>query len=69
MSQSVHLLQYTDASFSISTDEEFIDEIVFASTDLGKVYDYIQDNDITLGKEHLYDSNYQYYTVVTVELQ
>jgi hypothetical protein len=57
----------SDASFSIS-GEEHIDGIVYSTLDKNKMDDYIKDNNITLGRSHLYDNNYQYFTIVESNL-
>lgn len=64
----IYLLQHTDASSSISTDDEFIDDIEIASLDESVIDEYILDKNIELGRTHMYSHNYQYYTKKCIEL-
>jgi len=65
---TIYTLTYTDASSSLSTDEEFIDEIILTTNSIDKLYSFIDENNIELGKSFLYDSNYEFYTVHETEL-
>ena len=64
----IYLLQHSDASFSISTEDEFVDDIVIASLEESVVDKFIKESGIVLGESHLYDNNYQYYTKKCIEL-
>jgi len=57
----------SDASFSIS-GEEHIDTIVYSTLEKQKMDNYIKEQNITLGHNHLYDDNYQYFTIIESDL-
>ena len=64
----VFIQQHTDASSSISTEDEFVDDIVIASLEESIVDKFIEESSIVLGESYLYDNNYQYYTKKYIEL-
>lgn len=66
---TVYILQSSDASYSLSLDEDYVDSIEMASYDESVIDDFIKDNEITLGKVHLYDANYAINTKKAIEIQ
>jgi len=65
----IYALQYTDMSYSISTDDEFIDTIEQAFMTEEALDKYIEENGILLGKRHLYDNNYECHTKVVIDVE
>jgi hypothetical protein len=65
---TIYTLTYTDASSSLSTEDEFVDDILLTTNSIDKLNAYIADRNIDLGKNFLYDLNYEFYTVHETKL-
>jgi len=63
----LYVLLNSNASFSISGTEH-IDSIYYATNYLEDMNKYIKDNNIKLGLNHLYNNDYEYFTIIETEM-